>query len=389
MRIQLALRTFASIFALIASPAMAGDAEVSLADGRTLTGITLRPGTSPTQVILEKVPGGTASRNAMVSVTDLLAVDFGKVAGKTETPTVRLVNGDTLRGTVTFPSAKSVKVSAGWANVTVPLGWVSAIRIQEKVELPAPVTKDTVVLTSDRIQGPVQGVVGGKLQVEVGGRPVPVDLARVQSIALANRAPTESRPGTVLSLDMGGGDRLTARWVKLDQDVLTVKLDWGQDLDVPIGSISRMEIKNGKLVYLSDLKPAEVKETPFLDSASPFKVNKAVSGRPIRLRGKAFRRGLGVHSRSSLTYTLDGGFESFKALAGLDDSVGPQGSVIFRIYGDDKLIHESAVQRGGDTPLDLNVPIKGVLLLRIEVDFADNGDAADHANWAEARLLRP
>ena len=106
----------------------------------------------------------------------------------------------------------------------------------------------------------------------------------------------------------------------------------------------------------------------------------------LRLRGKAFSRGLGVHSRSVLTYTLDGGYESLRATGGVDDSVGPQGSVIYRVYGDDKLLYESPVQRGGDEPLEIQVPIKGVLLLRLEVDFADNGDAADHANWAAARL---
>jgi hypothetical protein len=29
-----------------------------------------------------------------------------------------------------------------------------------------------------------------------------------------------------------------------------------------------------------------------------------------------------------------------------------------------------------------------VLLLRLEVDYADAGDVADHADWADARLLR-
>src|SRR5262249_41274380 len=145
---------------------------------------------------------------------------------------------------------------------------------------------------------------------------------------------------------------------------------------------------NGKLVYLSDLKPADVKETPYLDGSFPFRADRSVGGHPLHLGGKTYRRGLGVHSKSELTYTLDGGFQTFNATVGIDDAVSGQGSVIFRVYGDDKLLKETPVLRGGDTPVELEIPVKGVLLLRLEVDYADNGDVADHADWADARLLR-
>jgi hypothetical protein len=102
-----------------------------------------------------------------------------------------------------------------------------------------------------------------------------------------------------------------------------------------------------------------------------------------------YRRGLGTHSKSDLTYTLDGGYASFAATLGVDDAVGSAGSVIYRVYGDEKLLYESPVVRGGDAPLEMKVDVKRVLLLRLEVDYADGGDVADHADWAEARLLRP
>jgi hypothetical protein len=39
-------------------------------------------------------------------------------------------------------------------------------------------------------------------------------------------------------------------------------------------------------------------------------------------------------------------------------------------------------------PVEINVDVKRVLILRLEVDYADAGDVADHADWADARLLR-
>jgi hypothetical protein len=194
--------------------------------------------------------------------------------------------------------------------------------------------------------------------------------------------------GLLLALDLGGGERLTGRWVKLTPDVLTVRLDWGAELDVPVLSLSRIEVKNGKLVYLSDLKPSEARQTPYLDGARPFKSDLSVSGRPLRIGGRTFRRGLGTHSKTDLTYTLDGGYGSFEAVLGIDDTVGAQGSVVYRVFGDEKLLFESPVLRGGDVPIEMKVDVKRVLILRLEVDYADGGDVADHANWGDARLLR-
>jgi len=291
---------------------------------------------------------------------------------------------------VTFPSARQVRVAAGWGSLTAPLTWCTSIRLKDKAALPEHPARDTVILEKDRVEGEIQGVTAGKVNIELGsGKPVPLDISRVYGMALKPRdRPTETRSGLVLSIDLGGGERLTGRWVKLDADVLTVKLDWDRPLDIPIASISSLEVKNGKLVYLSDLKAAEVRETPYLDGSFPFRADRSVAGRPMRLGGRPFRRGLGVHSKSDLTYTLDGGYQTFNATIGVDDAVTGQGSVLFRVFGDDKLLYESPVMRGGDTPQDINVPVKGVLLLRLEVDYADNGDVADHADWAEARLLR-
>ncbi|MGV3724674.1 MAG: NPCBM/NEW2 domain-containing protein [Actinomycetota bacterium] len=362
------------------------DTTVMLADGKRLERVSLKPAAAQEQIILEQAGQSPVT----LPIQDLLVVDFGKIPGNNLTPSVRFANGDTVFGKVTFPSARQVKVAAGWGSITAPLNWVSAIRLQEKASLPGPVEKDTLVLPNDRVEGAIDGVTNGKVTVKVGGAPVPVELSRVSALAFASRPrAAETRPGLLLSLDLGGGERVTGRWVSLTPDLLTVRLEWGAELEVPVASLSRLEVKNGKLVYVSDLRPAEVKLTPYLDGGFSFRQDRSSSGRPLRLGGKTYARGLGTHSRTELTYGLDGGVESFAAAHGLDDAVGGSGSVVYRVYGDNRLLYESPVVRGGDVPIEIKLPVKGVLLLRLEVDFADGGDAADQANWAEARLLRP
>jgi hypothetical protein len=184
------------------------------------------------------------------------------------------------------------------------------------------------------------------------------------------------------------GERITGEWLALTSKEIRLKPSWGPELAVPLERLTRLTVLNGRLVFLPDIRPAEVQETPFFDTPHPFRIDRSQGGRPLRLGGRVYARGLGVHARSALTYALAGSFKSFAATLGVDSEVGNGGSVVFRVIGDDKPLYESPVLRGGDTPLAVTVDVSGVLLLRLEVDEAENADVADHADWAEARLLK-
>ncbi|MBK8269018.1 MAG: NPCBM/NEW2 domain-containing protein [Planctomycetes bacterium] len=95
-----------------------------------------------------------------------------------------------------------------------------------------------------------------------------------------------------------------------------------------------------------------------------------------------------MHGYSSLTYELKGEFERFSAVIGVDDSVGGSGSVVFRVLGDGKALFESRVMRGGDAPESVVVDLAGLDRLTLECDTADELDLSDHADWANAVLIR-
>jgi hypothetical protein len=384
-----AWRALAGALLLLAAAAPLRAATALLADGRRLEGVELRPGPSPDALVLEPQQGGEP---VSLPAAELLAVDFQPRRPALVPASVRFANGDQVVGTVSFPTPRQVKVAAGWGVVTAPLAWCSAIRLVEKVPLPEAARQDTLLLAGDRLEGELLGVSDGKVRLEVSGRPVPVNLARVQALALAPRTRAPAPEGLAVVLDLGGGERLTGRWLRLSPDSLAIRTEWGEPVEVPLASLTRLEVKNGNLVYLSDLRPGEVRGVPFLGSAAGsgphLTADRAVSGRPLRLRGREYARGLGMRSRSEATYSLNAGFAHFVATLGIDDAVGEYGSVIFRVWGDEKLLFESPVMRGGHLPLELNLDVKRVILLRLEVDYADAGDAADHANWAEARLRR-
>lgn len=64
------------------------------------------------------------------------------------------------------------------------------------------------------------------------------------------------------------------------------------------------------------------------------------------------------------------------------------GSVVFVVKGDDRELFRSPVAGRDTSPIEIRVPLDGVSRLSLIVEDAGDGIAADHANWADARLLK-
>ncbi len=114
-----------------------------------------------------------------------------------------------------------------------------------------------------------------------------------------------------------------------------------------------------------------------------------VSGGPLAIGGRRFEKGLGVHSKTELAFEIGGAYETFAATIGVDDAVRPRGNVVFRVAGDNKVLFDSGVKTGADGAQDIIVDIRHVKILTLMVDYGEELDLADHADWGGARLLKP
>ena len=112
----------------------------------------------------------------------------------------------------------------------------------------------------------------------------------------------------------------------------------------------------------------------------------AGDGRTITLNSVPYTRGLGVHAESQVKYKLGGVCSSFMAVAGVDDESGSNGSVTFQVWADSAKLWESGVLTGSTASQNVNVSILGRSELTLIVTSAGNGNAWDHADWADARL---
>lgn len=142
-------------------------------------------------------------------------------------------------------------------------------------------------------------------------------------------------------------------------------------------------------VDLSSVKPSSVTEYGFFDRTFPHRVDASVSGGPLRLDGREYSVGLGLHSFCELTYALEGKYSRLVTVAGIDDRVRPAGNAELSFFGDGKRLGKPTPLTGKDRAKVLRVSLAGVKTLTIRVDFGPDGlDVADHVNLAAARLIK-
>lgn len=113
---------------------------------------------------------------------------------------------------------------------------------------------------------------------------------------------------------------------------------------------------------------------------------RSVSGKPLRINGESFKKGIGTHSDSRWNLQLDGVAGRFLAKAGVDDSAGNGASVRFSVVGDGKTLWNSPVMKKGDAAVAADVDVSTVRFLSLLVDDGGNGRGEDHADWMEPRL---
>lgn len=116
------------------------------------------------------------------------------------------------------------------------------------------------------------------------------------------------------------------------------------------------------------------------------KVNASVNGNPLSIGGEKFERGLGSHAGSRL-YVDVMGAKRFVAKVGVDDEAKPNGSVVFRVYGDGRRLYDSGLVRRGEKVREIDLPLDGIDTLILTTSGGEDGIDNDHANWCDATFF--
>jgi hypothetical protein len=219
-----------------------------------------------------------------------------------------------------------------------------------------------------------------------------------------------STPAIHAVLQLSDGSRLTASACELREDALQVMLPFGAEIAVPLEAVLALQCYSDQVVAVSSFpvanwefeayvpsrlqveepeEPAPAnEETSLLGRANPA-WNRSALGGALRIRGVEFPRGLGLRPRARLTIDLDGRFQVFQSVVGVDDRANGRGSIEFRVESEGETLWAGPIVTGSQPPLDTGrIDIEGRDRLTLIVDFAEWGDLHDLAAWGNPILIR-
>lgn len=350
------------------------------------------------------------------SIADV--VRLGSKVSSNPLPQVVLVDGSILHGNVTRITREVVTLETGlWGELQIARSKIATIlwRLPPATEQQTKLRDslfeqrtDKELLTfanGDTITGQVLDGSRQTMQVltSTGPTQVRIKLLTAWSSAMPT-LPGRERKNSI-ELGLNEGTTLIATDVRLD-DKLQVQLQCGLVLGSTLGVrpvdeqlVSYFRPSNDHVAYLSDMKPLGYKHIPFLGVDWPWRADRNVLGGPLTVapassaaEQSCFAKGLGMHSTSRLAFQLDEAYDEFQAEICLDATAREIGSVVFRVFGFTNgkwsELSKTKTVYGREPWEPIRVPLRGARRIALVVDYAENGDVMDRANWIGARVVR-
>jgi hypothetical protein len=339
----------------------------------------------------------------VVPLDRLLRADHGgrgnaSVAAASAKFTLYLQNGDRLAGE---PGALKDDVLAWNSPVVGEVQWpVQQLRALLRGGAAAggindERKEDQVVLANrDVVRGAVVGMEGGTVSVQNGADVVPLDASAVEAVLFAGPGKPAASAERAWRVRFVDGSVLTVPTVGAGGGKLTFELPAAKNAtsnrSADLANVLSVEQVNGPVSWLSDRAPKVNEQVPFnAEGTYPARMDQSVFGKPLRVGGQTFDKGIGVHANSRLTFALDGKYKLFRTRYAIDTGgeVG-DADVNVRILLDGKVVHEQKDVRAYKTSPVVTVELGDAKELTLEVTAAGVIDAQDRLDWIEPALVR-
>lgn len=318
---------------------------------------------------------------------------------------IGLSNGDLLRGSLAADMGESLEADTELGRVSLRLEDVAFVARRPVGRVPDLSRGDVLSLVDgDRDIGRLKAIGrdGVKFHSDLTGTEQKFPIDRVSAVYLQplGRYRPMSSPAYV-EVALAGGGTVKGELLEMGPKGGKLRCEVGSLGVRSFGRDGQVNFRNGTSLHLSDIDPVGTAERRMIPMAEPIRYRKdraaAPGVPPIALQGRRYPKGLGVHSWSELTYELRGEFRQFRAVAGLDDSAGGGGSVVFVVKADGKEVFRSGLIAGPQwaqelqasaRPKEIRVPVGGVKRLSLIVEPGPDDDVLDRAVWADAKLIR-
>jgi hypothetical protein len=399
---------FRSLLAVLACAtlAMAEPVTVHTVAGKELQGELVRLDAAG---IVVRVKDKGKEIEVKTTLTDVLDIQLQGTTAPTalKYTDVELVDGTLLHcGEVRILEREvHLKLVAGHA-LTVPLSAVASIlndaqdrsvREEWKRLLGKQGSRDMIAIKKQGVVNTLEGTLhegdkeGKTIGFELKGRSqkVPVRIERIHAMAFFRKR-EGNLEDPLCKLTDTSGDLLVVMKIDVAGGAYTFTTGAKVKLEFPVAQLAKLDFRKGKLLYLSEIDPANVKvtESPGLEGTDRFKRDKNLDGGALRINGVAYARGLAVPATSELVFDIGGEYKHFKAILGFDDQVGGDSNVRILVEGDGRELFKVDFRRGDKKVVPMVVDVKNVKSLRIVVSSLDLLDLGYHVNFADAKVSK-
>lgn len=406
--LKFASRLFICVFVMANVLTAAPASEVKTLSGASYDGVVTRLTADAAQLKLKD--GATKE----IPLAEVLSIELSAPPNEAAPPAgqaihrVRLIDGSQLLAEqVTFNGSQVALKLRGGQAASLDLAGVASILLDAhdpknlaefQAALPRTQKGDVVCLVSRQDPKAIntfEGVIGiadGQGQTlrftPDGGEPVQLAISRLRSLAFARSGTKpEAKLGKLIDRHQ---NQFALSHVEMNMNGVKIETPTGLRLDLPLADAIRIDLSQGKLVYVSDLEPTylDTEHVVYVPPANlKYGRDRTLRGTPISVGRKQYAKGLSLHAKTVLEYEV-AGYNFFRCTLGLDDSVSRVGAAAVRIEGDGKELFSQAVGLSDAKPHEVELKIAGVKRLRLIVDYGDDLDLGDHVDFADARIMK-
>jgi hypothetical protein len=142
-------------------------------------------------------------------------------------------------------------------------------------------------------------------------------------------------------------------------------------------------------VYLDALEPLSFKTGWQAEGVKTWR-NVNCHGCPLKVLGKTFKHGVGMHANGEVVFPLKPHSRRFVCRVGIDDAAEGGGTARVKVYLDQKLLCQTPVLTGRDGLWNIDARLDGATdrsLLRIVIDDNSDGISGDNVDLVDAGFI--
>ncbi len=304
------------------------DISISWEDRQTPTTLPAVPkppaATSPATAPATRHAAATTQKKPMLWRADFIGGDRLTATLSDWTDAHVTFNLDALKGTsITLP-ANSLR--ALWSDDSfAAIALVKKARdlhIAEQAQDVAFVQKDGDVKA---VAGLVTSLDDSSLHFKFEGEDHTIKLDRLVGIVFAQREAVPV-PGLYQTFTLMNDDVISAHINALTDGsfeiVPSAQVADAHPTLLPLSALTKIETRNGRQMWVSDMTPLSVSQAPYFDHLMPYQINHSLTGGPLRLIDGTVAKGIAVHARCILSYDIAGQYDTFRTKLGFQQPEG-------------------------------------------------------------------